>query len=86
MVFEYLSSRRCTLSYNMVSVNSAEPVRNDMQEQKVNELTRELDVEKTELKKAKEELDVLNLTVSEKEEALATLKHDFGKDGLFEGN
>ena len=26
---QYLSPRRCTLSYNMVSVNSAEPVRND---------------------------------------------------------
>ena len=26
---QYLSLRRCTLSYNVVSVNSAEPVRND---------------------------------------------------------
>ena len=26
---QYLSPRRCTLSYNVVSVNSAEPVRND---------------------------------------------------------
>ena len=25
---QYLSLRRCTLSYNVVSVNSAEPVRN----------------------------------------------------------
>ena len=25
----YLSPRRCTLSYNVVSVNSAKPVRND---------------------------------------------------------
>ena len=26
---QYLSPRRCTLSYNVVSVNSAEPVIND---------------------------------------------------------
>ena len=26
---QYLLPRRCTLSYNVVSVNSAEPVRND---------------------------------------------------------
>ena len=26
---QYLSLRRCTLSYNVVSVHSAEPVRND---------------------------------------------------------
>ena len=26
---QYLSLGRCTLSYNVVSVNSAEPVRND---------------------------------------------------------
>ena len=26
---QYLSLTRCTLSYNVVSVNSAEPVRND---------------------------------------------------------
>ena len=26
---QYMSPRRCTLSYNVVSVTSAEPVRND---------------------------------------------------------
>ena len=26
---QYLSPRRCALSYNVVSVNSAKPVRND---------------------------------------------------------
>ena len=30
LVYEYLSPRRCTLSYNVVSVNSAEPFCNTL--------------------------------------------------------